>query len=1014
MSQEFFTGVKEPIRFGGLDSSDPLSFKVYEPDRIVLGKRMEDHLRIAVCFWHSFAWDGRGHVRRRHPRPAVARRRRGPDGRRPGEAGGRLRVLRQARRPVLLLPRPRRRPGGRDASPSPATTSTRSSTRPQATRSGPGVRLLWGTANLFSHPRYAGRRRRPTPTRRSSPTPRRRSSTCSRSPSASAARTTSCGAAARATRPSSTPTSRREERPVRPLPAPRRRAQAQDRLRGHAPHRAEAAGADEAPVRLRLGDRPRLPRPPRPRGRVPRQHRGEPRHARRPQLPPRGRLRRRERDLRQHRREPRRLPERLGHRPVPELGRRARAGRSTRSSGAAASRPAASTSTPSCAARASTGPTCSTPTSAGSTRWPARCSSPPTWSRRGRSTGIRSRSATPAGAASSAGRSSTAPSASPTLAAKVASPARSTRARSRAARSCSRTSSTSDIWAVDRATARVGGAVRRPADRRGGHDGPRPRHRRLDDGDEGGPRRRGRAPSAASAPSEYDFDVPRPLWSEQDPRLWWDGTIAAIRAVLAATGVAARRRRRGRPDRPDARRRPPRRRGRGPPAGDPVERPADRRRVRRDPRGRRPGAARSRSPATTRSPGFTAPKLVWVRDHEPDVWSRVAHVLLPKDYVRLRLTGDHAMDKADGAGTILFDLAARDWSPEVVGGARDRPGLAAADVRGAGRHRRRSPPGRPPRPGCGPARRSSPAAATRRRTPSASARSTPGVVALSLGTSGVVFATTDRPLFEPRGRVHAFCHAVPGPLAHDVGDAVGRRQPALVPRRAGAGRVVRRRSSLPAGGGARRAATGCSSCRTSPGERTPTPRPPRPRRLRRPDPRPRPPAPRRGPSSRAWPSGCGTGSTSWSRRGCRPRPVSGPPAAARRAPLWRQILADVLGAEIATVDTAEGAAYGAALLAAVGAGWFPTVEAAAAALVTATAIAAPGPDSAAYAAGPRRLPGSLPGARPDVPGALRVARRRPVEGRRQGRAVPAAGRRTQAPAAGRRAPIRGAWRAPSR
>ena len=65
--------------------------------------------------------------------------------------------------------------------------------------------------------------------------------------------------------------------------------------------------------------------------------------------------------------------------------------------------------------------------------------------------------------------------------------------------------------------------------------------------------------------------------------------------------------------------------------------------------------------------GFTAPKLVWIRDNEPDTWARIAHVLLPKDYVRLRLTGDYALDKADGAGTILFDLAARDWSAEVVG-----------------------------------------------------------------------------------------------------------------------------------------------------------------------------------------------------------------------------------------------------------------------------------------------------------------------------------------------------------
>ena len=87
--------------------------------------------------------------------------------------------------------------------------------------------------------------------------------------------------------------------------------------------------------------------------------------------------------------------------------------------------------------------------------------------------------------------------------------------------------------------------------------------------------------------------------------------------------------------------------------------------------------------------GFTAPKLVWVRDHEPEVWRRIAHVLLPKDYVRLRLTGDYALDKADGAGTLLFDLAARDWSPEVLAALGIDPGLDAADVRGAGGHGRR-------------------------------------------------------------------------------------------------------------------------------------------------------------------------------------------------------------------------------------------------------------------------------------------------------------------------------------
>ena len=87
-------------------------------------------------------------------------------------------------------------------------------------------------------------------------------------------------------------------------------------------------------------------------------------------------------------------------------------------------------------------------------------------------------------------------------------------------------------------------------------------------------------------------------------------------------------------------------------------------------------SARSASIAVTGNDaltGFTAPKLVWVRDHEPEVWSRIAHVLLPKDYLRYRLTDGYALDKADGAGTILFDLAARDWSPEILAALRIEP-----------------------------------------------------------------------------------------------------------------------------------------------------------------------------------------------------------------------------------------------------------------------------------------------------------------------------------------------------
>src|SRR4029453_11663044 len=83
-------------------------------------------------------------------------------------------------------------------------------------------------------------------------------------------------------------------------------------------------------------------------------------------------------------------------------------------------------------------------------------------------------------------------------------------------------------------------------------------------------------------------------------------------------------------------------------------------------------------------PGFTAPKLLWVRRHEPDVWSEIAHILLPKDLVRLRLTGDHAVDRADGAGTLLFDLAARDWSVGVVDGLGIEPAWLPTTYEGPG------------------------------------------------------------------------------------------------------------------------------------------------------------------------------------------------------------------------------------------------------------------------------------------------------------------------------------------
>ena len=445
------------------------------------------------------------------------------------------------------------------------------------------------------------------------------------------------------------------------------------------------------------------------------------------------------------------------------------------------------------------------------------------------------------------------------------------------------------------------------------------------------------------AASEYDFDIPRPLWTEQDARLWWDGAVAAIGSVLASTGVS------GSDvvaigltgqmhglvllDERDA-----------------VLRPAV---LWND---QRTGAAcdeiratigRDRLIAITGNDaltGFTAPKLVWVRDNEPDVWRRAAHVLLPKDYVRLQLTGDHAIDKADGAGTILFDLGARDWSDEIVDALRiDRSWLpptfegpavtgavtnAAADATGLRA-------GTPVVAGGG----------DQAANAVGLGAVDPGVPALSLGTSGVIFAPTDRPIVEPGGRVHAFCHAVPG------------RWHLMSVMLSAAGSLRWFRDTLAPGepygdltdaaGEVDPGSDGLLFLPYLTGERTPHPDP-----LAR---------------------GAFVGLTVGHDRRHLARAVlegvafglrdgldlmvdAGMPSPTRiRASgggtaslVWRQILADVLEVELATVATAEGAAFGAGILAAVGAGWHPTVEAAAGGWVDATVAAAPGRDAPLY------------------------------------------------------------------
>ncbi len=160
-------------------------------------------------------------------------------------------------------------------------------------------------------------------------------------------------------------------------------------------------------------------------------------------------------------------------------------------------------------------------------------------------------------------------------------------------------------------------------------------------------------------------------------------------------------------------------------------------------------------------PNFTLTKLLWVKRHEPEVWTKIRHVMCPKDYVRYRMTGEFAIDMQEASGTLLLDVANRRWSAEVAEAAEVpmswlSPLFESPEI-------------------CG---RISAAGATatglKEGTPVAAGAGdqgagavgmgilTPGSVSATIGTSGVVFAATDRPTKDPKGRLHTFCHAAPG------------------------------------------------------------------------------------------------------------------------------------------------------------------------------------------------------------------------------------------------------------
>jgi xylulokinase len=434
----------------------------------------------------------------------------------------------------------------------------------------------------------------------------------------------------------------------------------------------------------------------------------------------------------------------------------------------------------------------------------------------------------------------------------------------------------------------------------------------------------------ASAGADYPLLTPRPGWTEQAPEAWWQASCAVLRELQArapgpveAIGLAGQ-------------------------MHGAVFLDADRRVIRpailwNDQRTAaecaeieaRVGAERLRriagNPALT---GFQAPKVLWLARNEPAAYARLRHLLLPKDFVRYRLTGELATDASDAAGTLLLDLARRDWSDEILDAlAIPRAWLprvyegpevtGKVSIEGAGASG--LPEGLPVVAGGG----DNAAAAV------GSGVVQPGTGLVSLGTSGVVFAPSAGLEIDPGGALHAFCHAVPGQY-HLMGvilSAAGslRWFRDLLGAPAGADRGETFDELIAAAAEIEPGADGLFFLPYLSGERTPHM-----------DPHARAAwlgltlAHDRRHLARALLEGvCFALKDSlvlMQRLGVTPdrlRAVGG----GARSPVWRQILAAVLDVPLQRLAVEEGPALGAALLAAVGAGVHADIEAAVAAAV---------------------------------------------------------------------------------
>ena len=440
-----------------------------------------------------------------------------------------------------------------------------------------------------------------------------------------------------------------------------------------------------------------------------------------------------------------------------------------------------------------------------------------------------------------------------------------------------------------------------------------------------------------------DMTMARPLWAEQRPENWWEAAQAAVRGVLAEAGATGAEIR-----------------GVGLSGqmhgltlldeANAVVRPAL---IWCDQRSQaqvdwiNETAGRSQILEWTANPvltGFTLPKLLWVRDHEPAHFERIRRLLLPKDYVRFQLTGEYASDVSDASGTAMFDVVGRRWSAPLMTKLGLDPAIlptvyesqeVTGTISAAGAAATGLKAGTPVVGGGG--------------DQAASAVGNgiveTGIASCTLGTSGVVFAHQDSPSYDPMGRVHTFCHAVPGKW-HVMGVTQGaglslqwfRNQ--LAPGVTYDDLTAEAATSPPG-------AQGLFWLPYLMGERTPH---------------------LDATARAAW-----VGLTASHRRADMVRALiegvsfsqmdclaiidslganiasvrlSGGGA---RSPFWRQMLADIFARRVSTLATQEGSAYGAALLAMTGTGAFATVPEACRATIRETESRLPAPDfSVAY------------------------------------------------------------------